>query len=1104
MNGWRLIARGLAHHWRTHAGVVAGVACATAALVGALVVGDSVRLSLRQQAMQRVGRFDSVMACGDRFVTTALADRLRAELDANVCSVVQLPGVANRSAGPARAGIVDVFGVDDTFFAMSSSGRARPAPAPGHALLNRRVADQLGVTVGEEVVLRVERPSLMPQEATMATVDDVAHAVRVEVDGVLDDDDFGRFGLRASQVPPFNVFVARSWLAEEIELQGRANLLLVDANTAPADAALAARWQLEDAELELREEQNACELRSGRVFLDDAIVAAATEVTPDGVGLFTYFVNSMRSNERTTPYSMVCGVGPLGDGGAVAPELAALAALAPTSEDGLTANTWLAEDLGAARGTTVDARFYVMNEQLQLQERGRALRVSRVTPLAGAAADPTLMPEFPGLAEVRSCTEWEPGVPVELDQLDDRDQRYWDDHRGTPKGFVTLATARSMWANRFGTLTAIRAPRDAAPRLRQELMQRLTPASIGLFFQDLRGPALAASDPATDFGALYLGLSLFLIVAAMLLTVLLVVFGVERRAAEIGALLAVGFEPRRVRGLFAREAIILTILGGALGAAGGVGYSAAVLEGLGTLWQDTVGQTTIHAFVRPVTLLTGGGLIVATSMIAIWWALRAAARRPATELLASSGHGANSAADPAAAARRARASVACALVAAIGAVTLIARAEPARATSAFFGGGALLLVAALFVARVALAKLGGAARRPAASLRALALRGAGRRPGRSLATVALLACGAFLVLAIQANRLTPPSDPSLRSSGTGGFALFGRSTLPVLRDLGTAEARDAYALEDDALQDVAVVPLRVRPGDDASCLNLATAQNPQLVGVAPAQLDARGAFRFTRTVDGRGPGDGWQLLDRDLGPEVVPAVGDGGSVAWALKKKVGDALTYRDERGDEFEVRIVGTVADSILQGNLLIADRHMRARFPSASGFRMFLIDAPAARRDAVAEDLGDALSDFGLELTPTAARLAAFQTIQNTYLAIFQLLGGLGMLLGTAGLGVVVLRNALERRSEFAVAHALGYTDRDVRRMIWTEHATLLGMGLAAGVMAAAVAMIPTWSDGRALPTGSSALLVVTLGASGAFWVWAASRAALRGAVLDRLRDE
>ena len=56
--------------------------------------------------------------------------------------------------------------------------------------------------------------------------------------------------------------------------------------------------------------------------------AGSTQVAPDGVGVFTYFVNVLRVGDRETPYSMVCGIGPLRDGAEVAPSLAALAALA--------------------------------------------------------------------------------------------------------------------------------------------------------------------------------------------------------------------------------------------------------------------------------------------------------------------------------------------------------------------------------------------------------------------------------------------------------------------------------------------------------------------------------------------------------------------------------------------------------------------------------------------------------------------------------------------------------------------------------------------------------------------------------------------------------
>lgn len=1119
MNAWLLAFRGMRHYWRTHLGVLLGVICATTVLVGALSVGDSVRNSLRDQALQRVGSFSSVLAAGDRFVQADLANRIAASLadtspgDATCVPVMQLPGVASSNGGAMRTGIVDVFGIDNGFFGMSTSGQPRNAPDQGHALLNQRLASQLGVGAGDELILRVEKPSLMPVEATMATVDEISFALRVTIDGIVDEDAFGRFGLRTSQVPPFNVFVSLAWLQEELELPGRANMLLTAGQVEAADEALRGQWRLDDAELQLttNEATGVTELTSTRVFLDEPIVKAAAQVAPDAVGVVTYFVNSLKvnslkANGKQTPYSMVSAIGPL-PGATNATALSDLLALVPTGmgDEQIVINQWLAEDLGAKPGDTIELAYTVMNSALQFEERTHELRVHSIVPLVGAAADQTLMPAFPGLAEAKSCRDWEPGIPVDLQQLGDRDQKYWEEHKGTPKAFVTLATGQQLWSNRFGTLTAMRTSTQHRQALEQQLPRLIDPKTLNLQFQDLRGPALAAGNPATDFGSLYLGLSLFLIIASLLLTAMMFAFGVEQRQSEIGTLLAVGYKPGTVRWLFFREAIVLAALGSVIGAACGAGYTHAVLHALGTLWRDTIGQTTLVAHIVPSSVATGAGCAVLAALAAIALAMRRAFRRPAIELLqAKAGE-----TDDASPFERNRGGLRVQLVLAIAAVAgaayLIASAQPHRATSAFFGGGALLLIATLLGCRMLLARLANPTSSSLETVQALGLRNTGRRPRRSIATISLLASGTFLVVAIQANQLTPPNDAGLRSSGTGGFALFGRSTLPVLRDLASEAGRDAYALDEDELADVAIVPLRVHGGDDASCLNLSTAQNPQLIGLQPHLFAQRECFRFTRTVDvADAPDSSWLLLDQDFGDDVVPAIGDGGSVAWALHKKLGDSLPYRDESGRDFKVRIVGTVADSILQGNLVISDRHMLERFPSASGYRMFLIDAPNERVPQVTADLGRALEDIGLELTPTADRLTAFQAVQNTYLWIFQLLGGLGLLLGTVGLGVVVLRNALERRSELAIARAVGFPSSAVRNLVFFEHTVLLGLGLICGVVAATVALLPALQGERGLPLLPIAGFVGAIALSGVFWVWLASALATRGKLLDGLRGE
>jgi len=252
------------------------------------------------------------------------------------------------------------------------------------------------------------------------------------------------------------------------------------------------------------------------------------------------------------------------------------------------------------------------------------------------------------------------------------------------------------------------------------------------------------------------------------------------------------------------------------------------------------------------------------------------------------------------------------------------------------------------------------------------------------------------------------------------------------------------------------------------------------------------------------PGNG-STESRDANQEIVPAIGDEASIVWAMGKKVGDTLDYTDERGRGFKVRIVGALANSILQGNLVVAEDEFVMRFPSASGYRMFLIDAPSQSVTEISQTLSRALRDAGLELTPTTRRLAAFNAVQNTYLSTFQVLGGLGLLLGSVGLGVVVMRNVLERRGELALLLAVGFCRGAVKWLVMSEHGALLLFGLVLGIIAALVAVLPALlSPGTDVPYVSLALTLAAVLVSGALWTWVATAAALRGRLIEALRNE
>ncbi len=703
------------------------------------------------------------------------------------------------------------------------------------------------------------------------------------------------------------------------------------------------------------------------------------------------------------------------------------------------------------------------------------------------------------------------------------------------------------------------------------LLAQLKPADFGLVFQPVREQALKASGEGQDFGGLFIGFSFFLIIAACVLVSLLFQFGVEQRATEVGTLLALGFTPRQVRRLFLLEGAGLSLIGSLLGAAGGVWYARAMLHALSTVWRDAVGTSDLSFHAGPATL--AGGIVgsVLVAVFTLWLALRKQARRPARELLAGGGEeeglasgvsglgngarlrlrrqaerdaalaprGAESPTAPpdpkapsplrsAGAVQKGRAfliGVVC-LLGALGLSGWAWAKQDSAAAGIFFGAGALLLGAAMAFTSAFLSRLERSEAAANLTLTGLGIRNATRRRRRSMATVAMLACGSFLIVSIGAFRLDENADATKRASGTGGFALLGESTLPVVQDLNSPAGREFFNLDAKAMTNVSVVPFRVRDGDDASCLNLNRAQKPRLLGVKPELLAERGAFKFAGVAKGLDKQAGWKLLGgkveglkglrvEEASPSTfqpfnpstnyIPAIADEASILWALGKKLGDTLDFTDERGKPFKVRLVASLAGSVLQGNLVIAEDEFTARYPGEAGYRFFLVDAPPDRAADVSATLTKGLRDFGLELVPTTRRLAQFNAVQNTYLGTFQVLGGLGLLLGSAGLGVVVLRNVLDRRGELALLLAVGFRAKALRWLVLSEHAGLLLLGLGAGVVAAAVAVLPALrSGGDALPLGTLGLTLAGVLVSGLVFTLLATTWSLRGRLLDSLRNQ
>jgi hypothetical protein len=435
--------------------------------------------------------------------------------------------------------------------------------------------------------------------------------------------------------------------------------------------------------------------------------------------------------------------------------------------------------------------------------------------------------------------------------------------------------------------------------------------------------------------------------------------------------------------------------------------------------------------------------------------------------------------------------------------------DPGRGRAAagvFFGVGGLLLAGYVLGCRALFGFMGRVGeRREGMSLGAIGGRGAARNAVRSVTVVASLSSSIFLVVAVGANRHGVLRGAAERRSGTGGFSYYGETALPVTAGLSSVDASASGLLPRSAFPGFGVVPFLVHAGDDAGCLNLNRTSMPRILGVDPADLAERGAFTFVKWDSRYAASLGWELLDKTLPDDEIPAIADQSVLVWGLGKDVGDVLVIKDEEGRSRRLRFVAGLANSVLQGSVVIGESGFRRLFPSDGGARVFLFDCRQERVEQVGAALRREFRDQGLDLERCTDRLAAFNAVENTYLAIFMSLGGLGVLLGSIGLGALVLRNVAERRGEFALLRALGYGRRRIVGILLREHALLVFLGVSGGALAGVVAVLPALSGpGGETSWGPVAGWIAGVAASGFVWIILGALLGLRGMPIEALREE
>ena len=1143
----------LKHFWQIHLTVALCTAVATGVLAGALIVGDSVRGSLRSLTTERLGAIQHALLA-DHFFQPDLLQR------ENKVPAILLNGTIVAPQTQTRASKVNIAGVTDDFFTFWQEDTApnlnKPAGQPFNPIvINETLRNELNVQIGDTLLVNMSQAADIHPEFLLGERDaaNTIQSLRLVISDIIPNKNAGRFSLQAHQSLPFNAFIALPVLQKALGQADKVNVVF----TAETDVISAddLPLTLESLGLRIKTHENHFDLQSQQYLLkpllSETALAVANENSMPTLPTLTYLANTIGANDKVIPYSTIVAL-PTGEGefakllnvhtteaqrlayeqarkekiGQVTLEIDKLKKekrkLRSTKKDREQAekinkdlellhkslrdseiilNRWAVEDLGASVGDIIEVTYYSVSTDEAYITETVLFRLKGILPIEGISADRDIIPEFPGIHDTDDMSEWESPFPIDYTLIRAKDEAYWDAYRATPKAFIPLGIGKRLWKNRFGDLTTVRFGvmpgsdvQTTRTRFETEFLKKIQPDHVGFQFLSLQADGLQASAGATDFGMLFGSLSGFIIIAVALLVAMLFRVGVEQRSREIGILQAVGYPLAKIRRRFLYEGGSVAGIGSLLGCLLAVGYAKLMIFGLQTWWLPAIGTPFMELHVNPTSLVSGVLIALAVVMISIRLTVQQLGETRTTALLAGETDFAeitltHETKQTEFSARMAiLKNIVIALVVVLFAFFVIFD----KWFIDTFGTWIVdpIIDFLLFILTIigfgwdAFGRWLKSQRVPRRLNRMrFALKNAARQPGRSTTCVKTISLACCIIVAVGANRHDAPPETE--------YAFVAESALPLHYSLNTPDGKFELGFSEEAselLSESEIFPFRVLPGEDVSCLNLYQPQKPQILGAPGAMLNEYpwSQIRIVQPEGGR-----------------APAIGDANSLRWILHHNPNDDFIVQDEFGKPLNLELE-TIENSLFQSQLIISESNFTKYFPSQSGYQFFLIKTPSALREETAQVLEKTLGDYGFDLTSASARLASYRAVENTYISTFQSLGGLGVLLGTFGLALVLFRNIIERRGELATLRAFGFRRQLLSRMLFLESCFLLAVGMLIGIVAGLVAILGSHGHLHSFPWVSLTITLLFIFGFGIIANAIAVAVALRSPLLSTLKSE